>query len=49
VKTRTKLIRGHLDPVTPLTSLVHDDTRGAEYGEYAGNSEELGPAHDHVR
>ena len=48
-KTRTKLIRRQLDPVTTLTSLIHDDTRGTEHGEHAGDSEELGPAHDHVR
>ena len=49
MKTRTKLIGRQLDPVTPLTSLVHDDTRGTEHGEYAGDSEELGPTHDDVR
>jgi hypothetical protein len=28
---------------------VHDDTGGAEHGDDAGDTEELGPPHDHLR
>ena len=49
VKARAELVRWQLDPIAALTSLVHHDARGTENGEYARDSEELGPAHDHLR
>ena len=49
VKARAELVGRQLDPGAALTSLVHHDARGTEYGENTRDSEELGPAHDHLR
>ncbi len=49
VKALAELVGRQLHPVTTLTSLVHDHTGCTEHRQEAGDSEDLGPSHDHLR
>jgi hypothetical protein len=49
VEPGSQLVGRQLAPGTPSSLTEHDDTGGAEHGDHAGDTEELGPPHDHVR
>ncbi len=49
MQPRPQLVGWQLGPGSPLTLAVRGDTRGAEHGDDAGDTEEFGPPHDHLR
>jgi hypothetical protein len=49
MQSRPQLVGRQLGPGAPLALAVHDHTGGAEDGDDAGDTEELGPPHDHLR
>ena len=49
VQACAQLVGWELGPGSPLTLAVHDDAGGAEHGDDACDTEELGPPHDHLR
>ena len=49
MKPRPQLVGRQLGPGAPLALSVHDHASGAEHRHDAGDTEELGPPHDHLR
>ena len=49
MESRAQFVGWQLGPSASLTLTVHDHTRDTEHGDHAGDTEELGPPHDHVR
>jgi hypothetical protein len=49
VEPRSQFVRWEFDPPTLVPALVGDRSRRAEHGDHTGDSEDLGPPHEHVR
>jgi hypothetical protein len=49
VQASAQFVGWQLGPGSPVALAVHGDTGGAEHGDDASDTEQLGPPHDHLR
>jgi len=49
MEARAQLVGRQLHPGPTVPALVGDSSGGAEHGDHTGDTEDLGPPHEHLR